>query len=184
LFCLNLAIDNCEVEVDALFSSGEFKARGIQLVIGSDNTSSRTDQWDLLKQAVIDFERAGEYKLQLVGKAQANLCECMNRIRNFDEASKLTWYSGVDLVFPGNDVKSLDQSRFDENTSTSIIGYRYLNLQQEEYVIRCIREGVKQCLFEMTFELCESVLLLLQDDNRRDFVKSTILSLLSKRLSK
>lgn len=183
MFCFNLAIDNSEVEVDALFSSGEFKARGIQLVIGSDNTSSRIDQWDLLKQAVIDFDRAGENKLQLVGRAQANLCECMNRIRNFDEASKMTWYSGVDLAFPGNDVKSMDQSRFDENTM-SIIGHRYLNLQQEEYVIRCIREGVKQCLFEMTYELCESVLLLLQDDNRRDFVKSTILSLLSKRLSK
>jgi hypothetical protein len=167
-----------------LFSSGEFKARGIQLVIGSDNTSSRIDQWDLLKQAVIDFDRAGENKLQLVARAQANLCECMNHIRNFDESSKLTWHSGVDLVFPGNDVKSLDQSRVNENNNTSIIGDRYLNLQQEEYVIRCIREGVKQCLFEMTYELCESVLLLLHDDNRRDFVKSTILSLLSKRLSK
>jgi hypothetical protein len=87
-------------------------------------------------------------------------------------------------MFPGNDVKSLDQSRVNENNNTSIIVDRYLNLQQEEYVIRCIREGVKQCLFEMTYELCESVLLLLHDDNRRDFVKSTILSLLSKRLSK
>jgi hypothetical protein len=77
-----------------LFSSGEFKARGIQLVIGSDNTSSRIDQWDLLKQAVIDFDRAGENKLQLVARAQANLCECMNHIRNFDESSKLIWHSG------------------------------------------------------------------------------------------
>ena len=148
-------------------------------MIGSYNTSNRIDEWELLKQAVLDFGRAGDRTLQLVARTQANMCECMNFIRNFEEFSNSIWRSGVDLELLGNDAKSLESNGIELNTRSD----GKLNQQQEIYVRDCIVDGMRMGLFDMTFDLCESVLLLLNDE-AKEILKSNILPSLSMRIGR
>ena len=108
--------------------------------------SNMLDQSDLLKQAALDFKHAESYDLAHIAKIQANLCECLYKIRNFSIESESIWNISNDN---NNNNNTTNHNNVKDNTNLIINKNKSeingkLNEQQELYMIQCITDGLKE----------------------------------------